>query len=175
MTVPGERSIPLDLSGSTALVTGASRGIGHAIARTLLERGAKVAMTSTHHAPSWINEWPGAVHYRLDFEDDASVDGFLADFAKPGDIDILINNAGVHQLEAIDEVSRKAWNRLFRVNLYGPTVLTRHFAAHMKANRRGRIVNVASIAGTVCKPNASVYSSSNLGLMGLTRSSATDL
>lgn len=169
------RSNPLDFTGSTAVVTGASRGIGQAIAKTLIECGAAVAITSTGAAPEWLGEYEKASHFPLDFTREESLDAFLTDVASVGAVDILVNNAGVHQLEAVDQISAAACERLFRVNLYGPTILTRHFAAKMKANRRGRIVNVASIAGTVCRPNASVYSSTKLGLIGLTRATAVEL
>ena len=156
-------------------MTGASRGIGQAIATTLLECGAAVAIPSTGDAPKGLADYEKASHFTLDFTRDESLDTFLKDVASVGTVDILVNNAGVHQLEAVDEISAAACERLFRVNLYGPTILTRHFAAQMKASRKGRIVNIASIAGTVCRPNASVYSSTKLGLIGLTRATAVDL
>lgn len=175
VTAAASRASQMDFTGSTAVVTGASRGIGEAIARTLLERGAGVAITSTGGAPAWLGEYEKARHFTLDFTREESLESFLEDVAAVGVVDVLVNNAGVHQLEAVDQISRAACERLYRVNLYGPTILTRHFAAKMKANRRGRIVNVASIAGTVCRPNASVYSSTKLGLIGLTRATAVDL
>jgi 3-oxoacyl-[acyl-carrier protein] reductase len=173
--LPANRAIPLDFGGSTALVTGASRGIGEAIAKTLLDAGATVAITSTGTAPDWIKDRPAVTHFALDFERDESIENFLREIESVGPLDILVNNAGVHQPEPIDEISSQAWQRLFRVNVYGPTMLTKHIATQMKTARRGRIVNIASIAGTVCKRNAGVYSSSKLGLIGLTRASAVDL
>lgn len=175
MRVPRDRSASLDFTGSTAVVTGASRGIGAAVAKKLLRCGATVAITSTGAAPDWLAEYDRASHFTLDFTREESVDAFVEGVRSIGAVNVLVNNAGVHQLESVDQISTGAWERLFRVNVYGPTMLTRHFAAPMKANRAGRIVNIASIAGTVCKPNASVYSSTKLGLVGFTRATAVEL
>jgi 3-oxoacyl-[acyl-carrier protein] reductase len=155
---------PFSFAGKRAVVTGGSRGIGRAI-----------AITSTGSAPEWIWDRPAVTHHPLDLEDEDSIDAFLSGMAKFGPIDIVINNAGIHQPQPIGRLSRDTWDRIFRVNLRGPMLLTQHFGAQMKEARRGRIVNIASIAGTMCRPNASAYASSKLGLVGLTRSSAIDL
>ena len=156
-------------------MTGASRGIGEAIARTLLDLGASVAITSTAKAPGWAEAYPNASHFVLDFQEEESVNLFFRQIEQFGPADILINNAGIHQPQPIDHVTKEVWDRIFLVNLYGPMQLIKYFAPHMKEQRKGRIVNVASIAGTVCKRNASAYSSSKMALIGLTRSSAIDL
>lgn len=162
-------------AGKRAFVTGGSRGIGQAIAKTLLDLGATVAITSTAKRPAWIDVYPGAMHFAVDFVKEDSVDQFLREIESFGTPDILINNAGIHQPQAIDQVTDEAWERIFRVNVEVPMRLMRHFALQMKERHGGRIVNVASIAGTVCKRNASAYSSSKLALIGLTRSAAVDL
>ena len=164
-----------NFAGKKALVTGASRGIGEAIARTLLDLGASVAITSTAKAPGWAEAYPNASHFVLDFQEEESVNLFFRQIEQFGPADILINNAGIHQPQPIDHVTKEVWDRIFLVNLYGPMQLIKYFAPHMKEQRKGRIVNVASIAGTVCKRNASAYSSSKMALIGLTRSSAIDL
>lgn len=167
--------LDLDFTGARALVTGGSRGIGQAIAMTLLRGGASVAITSTSSAPGWAVGNANVAHHSLDFTADDSITSFLDRIDEFGPFDIVINNAGVHAPEPVDEITREAWERIFRVNLYGPMVLIRHFAGGMKAARSGWIVNVASIAGTVCREQAVAYSSSKLGLIGLTRSCAIDL
>lgn len=164
-----------NFAGKKALVTGASRGIGEAIARTLLDLGASVAITSTAKAPGWAEAYPNASHFVLDFQEEESVNLFFRQIEQFGPADILINNAGIHQPQPIDHVTKEVWDRIFLVNLYGPMQLIKYFTPHMKEQRKGRIVNVASIAGTVCKRNASAYSSSKMALIGLTRSSAIDL
>lgn len=164
-----------NFSGKRVLVTGASRGIGQAIAKTLLDLGATVAITSTTIAPKWIGTYPDASHYRLNFLDEGSIAEFLIQIERFGHVDVLVNSAGIHEPQPIDRVTDAVWNKIFLVNLHGPMQLVKHFSAKMKARKSGRIVNIASIAGTVCKPDASAYSSSKMALIGLTRSSAIDL
>ncbi len=164
-----------NFSGKRVLVTGASRGIGQAIARTLLDLGATVAITSTTTAPRWIEAYPDASHYRLNFLDEGSIAEFLLQIEQFGHVDVLVNSAGIHVPQPIDQVTNAVWERIFLVNLYGPMQLVKHFSAKMKARKWGRIINIASIAGTVCKPNASAYASSKMALIGLTKSSAIDL
>jgi len=165
----------LDFRGRRALVSGASRGIGEAIARTLLDLGASVAVTSTGSAPAWIAGYPNATYFDLDFGRPATVGEFFRRVEPFGPLDVLVNNAGIHQPQSVDEITDAAWEAIFEVNLRGPMQLMRHFAAQMKSRRSGRIVNVASIAGTVCKRGAGAYSSSKLGLVGFTRAAAIDL
>src|SRR3989304_6606239 len=164
-----------DFAGKTALVTGASRGIGQAIARTLLDLGASVAITSTTRAPEWIKGYTNVSHFCLNFQEEESVNLFFRQIEQFGPVDILINNAGIHKPQPIEQVTREVWDRIFLVNLYGPMQMIKYFSARMKEKKKGRIVNIASIAGTVCKPNASAYSSSKMALIGLTRSTAIDL
>ncbi len=165
----------LDFGGKHVIVTGANRGIGEAIARSLLELGAVVTITSTGSRPEWLGPYAGGHHIQLNFLDPESIHAFFVEIGKRSPIDVLINNAGVHQPEPIDEITTEAWDRIFAVNLRGPMQTTRYASAEMKRRRKGRIVNIASIAGTVCKENAAAYSASKLGLVGFTRSSALDL
>lgn len=165
----------LEFSGKHAVVTGASRGIGEAIARTLLELGGAVTITSTGRRPDWLSNYADADHIQLDFQDPVSIRAFFVELERGSPIDILINNAGIHQPEPVDQITTEAWDRIFEVNLRGPMQTTRYVSAQMKRRRSGRIVNIASIAGTVCKENAAAYSTSKLGLIGFTRSSALDL
>lgn len=165
----------LDFRGRRALVSGASRGIGEVVARTLLGLGASVAVTSTGSAPTWVAGHANAMHFELDFGRPATVDEFFRGVERFGPLDVLVNNAGIHRPQSVDEITDAAWEVIFDVNLRGPMQLMRYFAAQMKGRRSGRIVNVASIAGTVCKRSAGAYSSSKLGLVGLTRAAAIDL
>ena len=165
----------LDFRGKRALITGASRGIGEAVAQTLLGLGASVAVTSTGNAPTWVAGSANVMHFELDFRRADTVNDFFGRIQRFGVLDVLVNNAGIHQPQTIDEITDAAWESIYDVNLLGPMRLMRHFAAHMRSRRSGRIVNIASIAGTVCKKSAGAYSSSKLGLVGLTRAVAIDL
>ena len=138
-----------DFAGKTALVTGASRGIGQAIARTLLDLGAFVAITSTTGAPEWIKGYTNVSHFCLNFQEEESVKLFFRQIEQFGPVDILINNAGIHKPQPIEQVTREVWDRIFLVNLYGPMQLIKYFSVRMKEKKQGRIVNIASIAGTI--------------------------
>lgn len=175
MRVVQVRQPLLDFVGKRAVVSGASRGIGETVAKTLLDLGAVVAITSTERAPEWAIKYPNACHFVVDFLRQDTVNDFLGQIETFGQVDILINNAGIHRPEPIDGISNQAWEDLFEVNLRGPMQLMRHFGGLMKSQRSGRIVNVASIAGTICRKGAAAYSSSKLGLVGLTRAAAIDL
>lgn len=171
-----QRAAPaLDFRGKRAVVSGASRGIGEAVAKTLLDLGAMVAITSTERVPAWASGYANVSHFVVDFLRQDTVDAFLRKSEAFGPIDVLVNNAGIHWPESIDAVSNQAWEAVFEVNLRGPMQLMRHICAGMKERRRGRVVNIASIAGTSCKKDAVAYSSSKLGLVGLTRAAAVDL
>ena len=131
------------MNGRTALVTGASRGIGSAIAQRFEELGARVL------APS---------RAKLDLADDDSVDRYLAGLQGP--VDILVNNAGVNPLGAAAEASDEEIAETLHVNLVSPMRLARAVAPAMAARGYGRILNVSSIWAVVAKPRRFAYSAS---------------
>lgn len=164
-----------DFSSKTAVITGGSRGIGRAIAEALLSFGCKIIITSTaSRAPKWLPVDGAADHRHLDFCDQASIDAFLAQLNGVDNIDILVNNAGAHSPQTVTEIDEASWNKLFRINVVGPMLLMRSIGQRMKERKNGRIVNVGSIAGTVCKPNSGAYAASKMALIGLTRAGAID-
>ena len=165
----------LDFRGKKALVTGASRGIGEAIAKTLEELGATVAVTSTGRVPEWVLARQCFTHLELDFMRPSTVKKFFSEIGQFGSLDVLVNNAGIHQPQDVAEITDAAWEAIFEVNLRGPMQLIRHFSEPMKSRGGGRIVNISSIAATIHRRCSSAYSSSKLGLLGLTRSVAIDL
>lgn len=167
--------VKYDFSGKTAIVTGASRGIGKAIADKLLELNCEVVITSTGESPDWNKKYQKCLHRQVDFLSQRSVDAFLEEIDSMGNIDVLVNNAGIHIPQAIYDLDDQCWDKILRVNLYGPMQLMRKISKKMKAIKRGKIVNISSIAGLVSKPGSNAYSASKAGLIGLTRASALDL
>lgn len=164
-----------DFHNKTAIVTGGSRGIGKAIAEMLLELNCRVIVTSTGDVPAWCEEHAHCIHRVLDFLDEKSIASFLLEVASMDTIDVLVNNAGIHIPQPVYDIDKAAWDRVLKVNLYGPMHVMRAVTPKMKSARKGRILNISSIAGVVSKPGSSAYSASKSGLIGLTRASALDL
>jgi len=148
---------------STALVTGASRGIGRAVAAAL--RGAGYDVIGTSREPASISSadrLPGVRYLPLDLSDGASIDALVRD---AGTVDVLVNNAGSSQLGAIEEVPVERMRALFETNLFGTLALTQKLLPSMRARRGGRIVTVASFAAVTPVPFLSVYGSSKAALV----------
>jgi NAD(P)-dependent dehydrogenase (short-subunit alcohol dehydrogenase family) len=172
----------IDLNGRTAIVTGAARGIGLATAQRLLTSGAAVALWDVDAGA--LDQAIGALkqHGRVhaaavDVTDEASIavaaDALIRDAGK---IDILVNNAGITGGNAPSwQLAPAVWRRVIEVNLIGPYLVCRAVVPHMIAAGYGRIVNIASIAGKDGNPNASHYSASKAGLIGLTKSLGKEL
>jgi len=108
--------------------------------------------------------------------DKTSTEKFISRLRKIPKIDILINNAGINVIEPIDELNQADWEKILKVNLTGPMLLTKEVAVIMKKNKTaGRILNISSMFGIISKAKRNSYSASKAGLIGLTRSSALDL
>jgi short-subunit dehydrogenase len=149
------------------LVTGASRGIGRAVALHLAAQGHQVIGTSRD--PTRIPEVeriPGVRYVALDLTDQASVEGILA---VVGDVDVVVNNAGASQTGAIEEASMPRVRRLFELNLFGQLRLIQGVLPGMRRNRRGLIINVASFAGVSPVPFSAVYAASKAALIAVSR------
>lgn len=164
-----------DFKGKTAIVTGGSRGIGKAIAELLLHLNCSVVITGTGSQPSWCREYKECEFRRLDFLDMSTVQDFLKERDGMKPIDILINNAGMQIPQSIYEIDEQRWDDVLKVNLYGPMKMMHAVTPQMKTLKKGKILNISSIAGVVSKPQQSAYSASKSGLIGLTRSVALDL
>ncbi len=171
----------IDLKNRTAIVTGGARGIGFAIAQRLLASGAAVALWDMDAAA--LDQAAAALKggrvatAAFDVTDETSItrarDALVRDAGK---IDILVNNAGITGGNAPTwELAPDVWRRVVEVNLVAPYLTCRAVVPHMIAQGYGRIVNIASIAGKEGNPNASHYSASKAGLIGLTKSLAKEL
>ena len=168
-------------NGKTALVTGASRGLGFATARALLDQGANVALVSRDAARlQAANEELAALTRTLaipaDVSDEAAVQGAFAKAVERfGAVDLLVNAAGAALVRKAADTSLDEWNRILAVNATGPFLTCREALRRMiPAKIRGRIVNVASVSGATGASLASAYSASKAALLGLTRSLARE-
>jgi 3-oxoacyl-[acyl-carrier protein] reductase len=164
-----------DLTGQTAIVTGAAGGIGEVIARRLANAGATVVVADLNLAAGEATAAAlpnGSFALALDVTSSTSCEKLVADVvARTGRIDILVNNAGVAGKAApVWEQTDEDWAWCVAVNLNGPFYLCRAAVPHMRQRKYGRIVNIASIAGKEGNPNMSAYSASKAGLIGFTKS-----
>jgi NAD(P)-dependent dehydrogenase (short-subunit alcohol dehydrogenase family) len=168
-----------DLSGQTAVVTGAATGIGEAIAKRLSDAGATIAIADIDRntAEQTASAMPRAFAVDLDVTSDASIRAAVSGvIARAGRIDIWINNAGIAGKAApIGEQAEDEWNRVIAVNLTGPFLCIRAVLPSMKERGYGRIVTIASIAGKEGNPNMTAYSATKAGVIGLTKSVAKEV
>lgn len=170
----------LDMAGRGAIVTGGASGIGLAIAQRLAASGANVAIWDMAADLDAKAKSLGAgkhVGIRVDVTKIAEVEAAMkASIAALGKVDAMVNSAGVAgKNSTVAEYPIEEWLRVCDINLNGVFYCCRTVAPHMVANNYGRIVNIASIAGKEGNPNASAYSASKAGVIGLTKSLGKEL
>ena len=154
-----------------AVVTGATRGIGYAIAERLLQDGVDVITTGTReHA----NHPVGSSYYQVDFLCDQSVSKFI-DYLKKQNIDIVVNNAGINKIGKFCAIDVDDFDRILRVNLRIPFQIRQAVIPHMEKREWGRIVNLTSIFGNITKEYRASYSASKFGLDGMTAALAAEV
>jgi 3-oxoacyl-[acyl-carrier protein] reductase len=166
-----------------ALVTGASRGIGAATARSLAEEGWSVAVNYSRDregaeaiAGSIEDTGGTALSIGADVSDAEAADGMLADVAERlGPVLVLVNNAGITADNLSMRLSDEDWSRVIDVNLTAVFRLTRSAIGPMMRHRFGRIINVSSVSGLRANPGQSNYSASKAGLIGFTRTVAAEV
>ena len=170
------------LTGRTALVTGASRGIGKAITLLLAEEGADIAFTykSTSSAADEVvraikAKGVRAVAHQADAKDSASAEQVVGDVIRElGRIDILVNNAGITRDRLLVRMSEEDWDEVIDTNLKSAFNYCKAVVRHMVSQRRGKIINVASIAGVVGNPGQTNYAAAKSGMIGLTKTVAKE-
>jgi 3-oxoacyl-[acyl-carrier protein] reductase len=158
------------------VVTGASRGIGAAIATVAAEAGHRVAMVARGELVMSAAEALGemATGFQCDVADSEAVDATVDEIIKHcGRIDVVVNNAGVHRGGKVHRLTDEAWQEVLQVNLTGAMSMTRATLPHMDAG--GAVVNVGAVVGFRGFPGDSAYASSKAGLSGLTKALAIEL
>lgn len=171
-------SIAIDLTGRTAFVTGSTRGIGRAIAETLLRAGAKVAIVGrtlevAEDVASQLGA--GARGFACDVTDPASVRLAIdAAESRLGPIDILVNNAGLTRDNLLIRLTEADWDLVLAANLKGAFVATQAVIKGMMKRRQGRIINITSIVGITGNAGQANYAASKAGLIGFTKSVAKE-
>ena len=170
------------LDGKVALISGASKGLGKAMALALGQAGAQVALVSRDLAQLSAvavevrQRGARAEVFQTDIASEEQVLRLEQDVvAKFGKVDILINNAGINIRKPLVEFTLEEWNSVMDTNLTSVFLMCRAFIPHMTGRGYGRIINMTSIMSHVSLPGRTVYSSSKSGLLGLTRSLAQEL
>jgi 3-oxoacyl-[acyl-carrier protein] reductase len=177
-----EKTLRVDLSGQVALVTGASQGIGQAIAVTLAANGATVCLLARNKEKlASVAEVITSAGGKSDpmpcdvSQSDAIEKVVEAVVQKHGRLDILVNNAGVTRDTLIPRMSNDEWDEVLATNLRAPFLFMRAVSRPMMQQRYGRIVNISSVSGMIGNPGQANYSASKAGLIGLTQTVAKEL
>jgi 3-oxoacyl-[acyl-carrier protein] reductase len=161
------------LEGKLALVTGASRGIGHAIAEELAKQGAKVVGTATSEAG--LKNIPGTGKV-LNVRDAAQTDALVASIQKElGEIQILVNNAGITRDNLALRMKDVEFDEVIETNLRAVFRLSRAVMRGMMKARWGRIINITSVVGAAGNPGQANYAAAKAGVVGMTKSLAAEL
>lgn len=173
---------PGRLAGRQALITGASRGIGRAIALQFAREGATCWLVATsaeklHETRALIEAEGGQAHVHVcDVSDRAAVQAMLdAAITTMGHVDVLVNNAGVYHAARLVDIEPEDFDRVMRVNVHGAFHVMQLVLRHLQQRRSGKVVNIASTAGKWGSMNQSAYNASKHALVGLTRCAALEM
>lgn len=169
------------LDGLTAIVTGASRGIGRRIAVEYAAEGANVALAARsdgiHDTAELIDAPERALAIETDVTDERAVEAAVERTVEAfGGLDVVVNNAGIAGPTApVEEVDREEWQRTLDVNVTGAFLLTKHAVPHLRGSDRTSVVNISSISGKRPLRNRTPYTASKMAVIGLTRTLAFEL
>jgi NAD(P)-dependent dehydrogenase (short-subunit alcohol dehydrogenase family) len=170
------------LNGKVALITGASKGLGKAMALALGAEGARIALVARNlealnSAGNAVKQAGGDARvFQADVADEQQVQMLERDVtAAFGKVDILINNAGMNIRKMLVEFTLEEWHRVLNTNLTSVFLMCRSFVPHMKGTGYGRIINMTSIMSWVSLPGRAAYSASKTALLGVTRALALEL
>ena len=177
-----ERRIKVDLTGQSAIVTGASRGIGKSIALALGSAGAKVACVARNEeklretAEAIASAGGEAAVFACDVADAGAVQKVVDSVVeKWGQLDVMVNNAGITRDTLIPRMTDEDWDQVIATNLRSVFLFTRAASQAMMRTRRGRIVNISSVSGIMGNPGQANYSASKAGVIGFTQTVAREL
>jgi 3-hydroxybutyrate dehydrogenase len=171
-----------ELQGKSALITGADRGIGKAIALAFAKAGARIAahgLIETDEASRLSAELQAAGsadvrYFGGDLRDVDQIDALMAQVFAWGHLDILVNNAGIQHTAPIASVTTSAWNDILAVNLSAAFHTMRHALPRMAQARYGRVINIASVHGLVASVSKAPYVAAKFGLVGLSKVAALE-
>lgn len=169
-----------DLSGKIALVTGASRGIGAAIADTLAAAGAKVIGTATSESGAAaigerLTQWGGEGR-ALNSAEPETIENLIADIEKEfGKLDILVNNAGITRDNLLMRMKEEEWDDIMQVNLKSVFRASKAVLRGMMKQRAGRIINITSVVGVMGNAGQTNYAAAKAGLIGFSKSMAREV
>jgi gluconate 5-dehydrogenase len=170
-----------DLKGRTALVTGSSRGLGRAIAEGMAKAGARIVVNGTD--PARVETAVGELRAAglaaegaaFDVTDEAAIVKAFEEFDQAGiEIDILVNNAGIQVRKPLVEFSSADWRKVIETNLTSAFIIGREAAKRMIPRKRGKIVNIASLASELARPTIAPYTAAKAGIKNLTKSMAVE-
>lgn len=169
-----------DLSGKIALVTGASRGIGAAIADTLAQAGATVIGTATSESGAQaigerLAQWGGKGR-ALNAADENGIENLISDIEQEfGKLDILVNNAGITRDNLLMRMKEEEWDEIMHVNLKSVFRASKAVLRGMMKQRSGRIINITSVVGTMGNAGQTNYAAAKAGLIGFAKSMAREV
>jgi len=171
----------VNLEGKSALVTGAARGIGQAIADTLTASGARVAYADIDFAAvqQTVAKAPGSMAVAMDVSNESSVESAMAEILRQfGRLDILVNNAGVNTAKHrvnIDQFPLEEWDRILKIDLTGTFLVSQAATRVMLKQEEGRIINIASVLGVIPARLQCAFTAAKAGVVHLTRTLAIEL